>query len=39
MERLADGTVLWIQSVYVVPEFRRKGTYKAFTGTSGQWLK
>jgi GNAT superfamily N-acetyltransferase len=22
-----NGTVLWIQSVYVVPEFRRKGVY------------
>jgi GNAT superfamily N-acetyltransferase len=22
-----NGTVLWIQSVYVVPEFRRKGIY------------
>ncbi|MGV8136278.1 MAG: GNAT family N-acetyltransferase [Mangrovibacterium sp.] len=27
-----NGTVLWIQSVYVVPEFRRKGTYKALYG-------
>jgi len=24
-----NGTVLWIQSVYVLPEFRRKGTYRA----------
>ncbi|MGV8095766.1 MAG: GNAT family N-acetyltransferase [Mangrovibacterium sp.] len=24
-----NGTVLWIQSVYVLPEFRQKGTYKA----------
>lgn len=24
-----NGTVLWIQSVYVLPEFREKGTYKA----------
>jgi ribosomal protein S18 acetylase RimI-like enzyme len=22
-----NGTVLWIQSVYVIPEFRRKGVY------------
>ena len=22
-----NGTVLWIQSVYVMPEFRRKGVY------------
>lgn len=22
-----NGTVLWIQSVYIVPEFRRKGVY------------
>src|SRR5690606_34052870 len=22
-----NGTVLWIQSVYVVPEYRRKGVY------------
>ena len=27
-----NGTVLWIQSVYVLPEFRRKGTYKALYG-------
>ena len=27
-----NGTILWIQSVYVVPEFRRKGTYKALYG-------
>jgi GNAT superfamily N-acetyltransferase len=27
-----NGTVLWIQSVYVLPEFRRKGTYKAMYG-------
>ena len=24
-----NGTVLWIQSVYVLPEFRRKGVYTA----------
>lgn len=24
-----NGTVLWIQSVYVLPEFRRKGVYRA----------
>ena len=24
-----NGTVLWIQSVYVVPEYRRKGVYSA----------
>lgn len=23
-----NGTVLWIQSVYVLPEFRRKGVYR-----------
>lgn len=23
-----NGTVLWIQSVYVLPEFRRKGSYR-----------
>ena len=23
-----NGTILWIQSVYVVPEFRRKGVYR-----------
>jgi len=23
-----NGTVLWIQSVYVIPEFRRKGVYR-----------
>src|SRR5680860_4655 len=23
-----NGTILWIQSVYVLPEFRRKGVYK-----------
>lgn len=27
-----NGTVLWIQSVYVIPEFRRKGAYKALYG-------
>lgn len=27
-----NGTVLWIQSVYVVPEFRRKGTYTKLYG-------
>ena len=27
-----NGTVLWIQSVYVTPEFRRKGIYKALYG-------
>jgi GNAT superfamily N-acetyltransferase len=27
-----NGTVLWIQSVYVIPEFRRKGIYKALYG-------
>jgi GNAT superfamily N-acetyltransferase len=24
-----NGTVLWIQSVYVLPDFRRKGIYRA----------
>ena len=24
-----NGTVLWIQSVYVLPEYRRKGVYRA----------
>jgi GNAT superfamily N-acetyltransferase len=24
-----NGTILWIQSVYVVPEFRRKGVYRS----------
>jgi GNAT superfamily N-acetyltransferase len=24
-----NGTILWIQSVYVLPEFRRKGIYKS----------
>jgi predicted GNAT family acetyltransferase len=24
-----NGTILWIQSVYVVPEFRRKGVYSS----------
>lgn len=24
-----NGTILWLQSVYVMPEFRRKGIYKA----------
>ncbi|MCF6357747.1 MAG: GNAT family N-acetyltransferase [Draconibacterium sp.] len=24
-----NGTVLWIQSVYVLPEFRRKGVYRS----------
>lgn len=24
-----NGTVLWIQSVYVLPRFRQKGTYKS----------
>ncbi len=24
-----NGTVLWIQSVYVLPEFRRKGIYRS----------
>lgn len=24
-----NGTILWIQSVYVKPEFRRKGVYRA----------
>ena len=24
-----NGTVLWIQSVYVIPEFRRKGVYRS----------
>ena len=23
-----NGTILWIQSVYVLPEFRRKGVYR-----------
>jgi GNAT superfamily N-acetyltransferase len=27
-----NGTVLWIQSVYVVPEFRRKGVYSKLYG-------
>ncbi|MGE4585845.1 MAG: GNAT family N-acetyltransferase [Mangrovibacterium sp.] len=27
-----NGTVLWIQSVYVLPEFRRKGIYRALYG-------
>jgi len=27
-----NGTVLWIQSVYVVPEFRRKGVYSKIYG-------
>ncbi|HYQ55859.1 MAG TPA: GNAT family N-acetyltransferase [Draconibacterium sp.] len=24
-----NGTILWIQSVYVLPEFRRKGVYRS----------
>ncbi|MFW6370654.1 MAG: GNAT family N-acetyltransferase [Bacteroidota bacterium] len=27
-----NGTVLWIQSVYIVPEFRRKGVYSKLYG-------
>ncbi|MEL7585454.1 MAG: GNAT family N-acetyltransferase [Prolixibacteraceae bacterium] len=27
-----NGTVLWIQSVYVLPEFRQKGIYKSLYG-------
>jgi GNAT superfamily N-acetyltransferase len=27
-----NGTVLWIQSVYVLPEFRRKGVYSKLYG-------
>lgn len=27
-----NGTVLWIQSVYVLPEFRRKGVYSQLYG-------
>ena len=27
-----NGTVLWIQSVYVIPEFRRKGVYTKLYG-------
>lgn len=27
-----NGTVLWIQSVYVIPEFRRTGVFKALYG-------
>lgn len=27
-----NGTVLWIQSVYIIPEFRRKGVYSKLYG-------
>ena len=28
-----NGTILWIQSVYVLPEFRRKGVYRKMYAT------